>query len=100
MIAAGETMAALKLYDLEPSGNCYKIRLYCALLGLPLEVVPIDFMGGAHKKSPLIGLNPFGEIPILEDGDVCLRDSQAILVYLARMAVKAGCQPIPSQWRG
>ena len=45
-------MAALKLYDLEPSGNCYKIRLYCALLGLPLEVVPIDFMGGAHKKSP------------------------------------------------
>ena len=41
-------------------------------------------MGGAHKKSPVIDHNPFGEIPILEDGDVCLRDSQAILVYLAR----------------
>ena len=77
-------MAEMKLYDLEPSGNCYKIRLYCALLGLSLELVPIDFMGGAHKKSPLIDMNSFGEIPILEDGDVCLRDSQAILVYLAR----------------
>ncbi len=77
-------MAALKLYDLELSGNCYKIRLYCALLGLTLEIVPVDFMGGVHKKGPLIDMNPFGEIPILEDGDVCLRDSQAILVYLAR----------------
>jgi glutathione S-transferase len=41
-------------------------------------------MAGAHKKSPLIEQNPFGEIPILEDGNVVLRDSQAILVYLAR----------------
>src|SRR5262245_20126468 len=61
------TMAALKLYDLEPSGNCYKIRLFCSLLGLPLETVPVDFMAGAHKKSPVIDLNPFGELPVLED---------------------------------
>jgi len=74
----------LKLYDLEPSGNCYKVRLMCALLRVPLEVVPVDFLAGAHKQSPLIDLNPFGEIPIFVDGDVVLRDSQAILVYLAR----------------
>ena len=73
-----------KLYDLEVSGNCYKVRLLCALLGVPLEVVPVDFMAGAHKKSPLIDLNPFGEIPIFVDGDVTLRDSQAILIYVAR----------------
>lgn len=75
---------AAKLYDLEPSGNCYKVRLLCALLGVPLEIVPVDFLAGAHKKSPLIDLNPFGEIPIFEDGDVVLRDSQAILIYIAR----------------
>ena len=74
----------LKLHDLEPSGNCYKVRLFCSLLGLPLETIPIDFMGGAHKKSPFIDKNPFGQIPVLEDGDVVVRDSQAILVYLAR----------------
>lgn len=77
-------MAALKLHDLELSGNCYKVRLFCALLGLKLDVVPVDLMGGAHKKSPFIDLNAFGEIPVLEDGGLLLRDSQAILVYLAR----------------
>jgi glutathione S-transferase len=77
-------MAQLKLHDLELSGNCYKVRLFCSLLGLKLDLVPVDFLAGAHKKSPLIEKNPFGEIPILEDGDVVLRDSQAILVYLAR----------------
>jgi len=77
-------MAALKLHDLELSGNCYKVRLFCALLGLKPDIVPVDFLAGAHKRSPLIDRNPFGEIPILEDGDITLRDSQAILVYLAR----------------
>ena len=77
-------MATLRLHDLEPSGNCYKVRLFCALLNLPLDVSAVDFMDGAHRKSPLIDKNPFGEIPIFEDGDVVLRDSQAILVYLAR----------------
>ncbi len=56
-------MAALKLHDLELSGNCYKVRLFCSLLGLKLDLAPVDFMGGAHTKSPLIEQNPFGEIP-------------------------------------
>ena len=77
-------MPALKLHDLELSGNCYKVRLFCSLLGLKLDLAPVDFLGGAHMKSPLIDQNPFGEIPIFEDGGVVLRDSQAILVYLAR----------------
>jgi glutathione S-transferase len=75
---------AAKLYDLELSGNCYKVRLLAALLGVPLEIVPVDFLGGEHKQPPLIGLNPFGELPVLEDDGVILRDSQAILIYLAR----------------
>ena len=77
-------MTAPKLHDLELSGNCYKVRLFCSLLGRKLDVAAVDFLGGAHKKSPLIEKNPFGEIPVFEDGSVTLRDSQAILVYLAR----------------
>jgi len=73
----------MKLYDLELSGNCYKVRLFAALAGIALEITAVDFLGGAHKQPPLIGLNPWGEIPILVDGEVVLRDSQAILVYLA-----------------
>lgn len=77
-------MADRKLHDLELSGNCYKVRLFSALLGLDIEIVPVDFMGGAHKTPAFLEKNPFGEIPVLEDGDFILRDSQAILVYLAR----------------
>jgi glutathione S-transferase len=75
---------AAKLYDLELSGNCYKVRLLCALVGVPLDIIPVDFLAGAHKQPPLSDLNPFGEIPIFQDGDLVLRDSQAILVYVAR----------------
>lgn len=74
----------IKLYDLELSGNCYKVRLFLALVGQPYEAVAVDFLAGAHKAEPLISMNPFGEIPILVDGELVIRDSQAILVYLAR----------------
>lgn len=73
----------MKLYDLTLSGNCYKVRLFAALAGVPLDIVAVDFLAGEHKRPPLSDLNPWCEIPILVDGDVVLRDSQAILVYLA-----------------
>ena len=73
----------MKLYDLEPSGNCYKVRLFCALAKIPIDLVPVDFMAGEHKSAKFLAMNPLGELPILQDGDLTLRDSQAILVYLA-----------------
>jgi glutathione S-transferase len=73
-----------KLYDLEVSGNCFKVRLMCALLGIPLEIIPVNLLAGDQKKSPVIDLNPFGQVPVFIDGDVVLRDSQAILIYIAR----------------
>ena len=74
----------MKLYDLELSGNCYKVRLFAALAGIDLELEPVDLPGGDHKQSPFIALNPWGQVPVLADDGVVLRDSQAILVYLAR----------------
>lgn len=73
----------MKLYDLHASGNCYKVRLFASLAHIELETVAVDFLAGAHKQPPLCELNPLGQLPILEDGSVVLRDSQAILVYLA-----------------
>lgn len=83
----------MKVYVLELSGNCYKVRLLAALLDMDLEVVPVDFLGGAHKRAPYIDMNPFGELPILEDGELVLRDSQAILVYLAKKAGRTDYLP-------
>lgn len=73
----------MKLYDLDLSGNCYKVRLFAALAGIELELVPVDFLAGEHKQSPVIDMNPLGQLPVFENGDLILRDSQAILVYLA-----------------
>jgi len=71
------------LYDFELSGSCYKIRLFLNILGLKYDSVPVDFVNKEHKTEKYLQLNPFGEIPIFEDGDLRLRDAQAILVYLA-----------------
>ncbi|MEX5576069.1 glutathione S-transferase [Pseudomonas lijiangensis] len=73
----------MKLYDLDVSGNCYKVRLFAALANIELDVVAVDFLAGEHKKPPLSDMNPLGQLPVLEDGSYILRDSQAILVYLA-----------------
>ena len=74
----------IKIYDLELSGNCHKVRLMSALLGVEYELIPVDFAGGEHKSPQFLQLNPLGQIPVVVDNDIILRDSQAILVYLAR----------------
>jgi len=79
-----QEILTMKLYDLELSGNCYKVRLFLSLLDIKYELVPVDFMAKEHKSPEFLKLNPLGQIPVLEDGDLILRDSQAILVYLAK----------------
>ena len=79
-----QNISTMKLYDLELSGNCYKIRLFLSLMNVKYELVPVDFMNGQHKSPEFLQLNPLGQIPVLEDDDLVLRDSQAILVYLAK----------------
>ena len=74
----------MKLYDVQISGNCYKVRLFLSLLKLNYEIIPIDIVNREQKSPTYLKKNPLGEIPVLEDNDFVLRDSQAILVYLAR----------------
>ncbi|MFT8646515.1 glutathione S-transferase family protein [Gluconacetobacter sp.] len=73
----------MRLYDLDVSGNCYKVRLFAALSGTTLDLLPVDLAAGAHHAPAFHALNPFDEVPVLEDGSLVLRDSQAILIYLA-----------------
>ena len=73
----------MKIFSLELSGHSHRVRLMAGLLGLEPEIVPVDLLGGAHKQPEYLARNPFGQVPALEDGDVGLYDSNAILVYLA-----------------
>lgn len=74
----------IKLHNFELSGNCYKVRLMLSLLGLKYELVPVDLLSGEHRTPHYLKLNPLGQVPVLRDGEVVIRDAQAILVYLTR----------------
>lgn len=72
------------------SGHCHRVELYLALLGLPHELVHVDLLQGAQKQPEFLARNPFGQVPVIEDGDVTLSDSTAILVYLGERYDEAG----------
>ncbi|TIL78869.1 MAG: glutathione S-transferase family protein [Mesorhizobium sp.] len=77
----------MKLFDYVLSPSCYKVRLMAALTGVTLDIRPVDFHPGVEHRGPeLMALNPAGSIPILEDGDLVLTESSAMLVYLAAKA--------------
>ncbi|ROZ79600.1 glutathione S-transferase family protein [Ramlibacter sp. WS9] len=72
----------IRLHRMALSGHCHRIELFLSLLGLPYELVEIDLAAGAHKSPEFLRMNPFGQVPVIQDGDVTLADSNAILVYL------------------
>ncbi|MCT0207196.1 glutathione S-transferase family protein [Synechococcus sp. CS-1332] len=73
----------IKLHGHELSGNSYKVRLLLELLGVPFTWVRVDLMAGEHKSPAFLALNPFGQVPVLEEDGTTLGDAQAILFYLA-----------------
>ena len=77
-------MSALVLHEYPASGNCYKIRLVAALLGLPLDLRSYDILKGETRTPEFLrDVNPNGRIPVLQDGDRLLPESNAACFYLA-----------------
>jgi glutathione S-transferase len=74
----------MKLYDLETSGNCYKIRLFLSILGIEYTKVSVNVKSGENRTSEFLEMNPNGLIPVLVDGSTTIYDSAAILTYLAK----------------
>jgi glutathione S-transferase len=72
------------LYNSAVSGNCYKVRLLCAHLGLPLELHELDVVDRSNRPDVIGDLNPALRVPtlILDDGRA-LPESNAIIDYLA-----------------
>lgn len=74
----------MKLYHTPLSGHAHRAVLFAALLGIEVELIDIDIPGGANRTAEFLALNPFGQVPVLEDGATVVADSNAILVYLAK----------------
>jgi glutathione S-transferase len=74
----------MRLYDMELSGNCYKVRLFLSLIGQTAQLQSVNILGGEHRGDAYLQINPRGLLPALEDEGAIVVDSQAILTYLAR----------------
>jgi glutathione S-transferase len=77
-------MSGLILHEFPQSGNCYKIRLTAAHLGIELERRSYDIMKGETRTPEYLrDVSPTGRIPVLQDGSRSLTESNAICFYLA-----------------
>jgi glutathione S-transferase len=73
--------APIRLYTNPLSGHGHRVQLLLSMLELPHVVINVplpEFKSAEHLRR-----NPFGQIPVIEDGDLTLFESNAILVYLA-----------------
>jgi glutathione S-transferase len=71
-------------------GNTRDLRVLWALeeIGLPYEIVGLDHPNHDLDSPSYRALNPFGQIPALDDDGVVVTESGAILLYLARKSGK------------
>jgi glutathione S-transferase len=77
-------MSALILHEDPVSGNCYKIRLTAAHVGLPVERRTYDIRRGETRSAAFLSqVNAAGRIPVLQIGDDYLPESGAACAYLA-----------------
>ncbi|MBO9479402.1 glutathione S-transferase [Shimia sp. R11_0] len=74
----------VRIHHFPKSGHAHRALVFAKLAGVPHETVYVDLAAGAHKTPEFLKLNPNGQVPVLEDGDIVIADSNAILVYLAR----------------
>jgi glutathione S-transferase len=74
----------LVLHEYAASGNCYKVRLTAALLGLPIERREYDIMKGETRTPEFLAkVNANGRIPVLRIGERLIPESNAACFYLA-----------------
>jgi glutathione S-transferase len=83
----------MKLYHFALSGHAHRAVLFASLIDIPHQLIEVDLAAGAHKQPEFLALNPFGQVPVLDDDGVVIADSNAILVYLAKKAGRTDWLP-------
>lgn len=76
------TKTEIVLHGVSLSGHTHRVALMLNALGLSYRFE--DAPGPVRASPAFLALNPLGQIPVLQDGELILADSNAILVYLAR----------------
>ncbi|WJZ90315.1 hypothetical protein VitviT2T_009467 [Vitis vinifera] len=87
-------MAVLKVHGSPFSTATMRVVSALYEKGLQFEFVSIDMKVGQHKSEAFLALNPFGQVPAFEDGDLKLFESRAITQYIAHEYASNGTQLI------
>ncbi|RMF98712.1 MAG: glutathione S-transferase family protein [Gammaproteobacteria bacterium] len=74
----------MKLHSFFITPNNRKVEAFIKHYDLPVEIHQVSFKDQEHKSPAFLKMNPMGKVPVLEDGDFYLPESNAILTYLAR----------------
>ncbi|KAI4964519.1 hypothetical protein ZWY2020_019106 [Hordeum vulgare] len=77
-------MAPMKVYGWAVSPWMARVLVCLEEAGAEYEIVPMSRSGGDHRQPDHLTRNPFGEIPVLEDGNLTLYQSRAIARYILR----------------
>lgn len=77
------TAPQLTLYGFPLSGHSHRAELLLSLLDLPYQFHTVDLANDEQTSPAFLALNPFGTVPVLQDGEAVIADSAAIIVYLA-----------------
>lgn len=72
----------MKLYDYYRSSASYRVRIAVFFKQIDCELIHINLLSNSHLDADFIDKNPQHLLPLLEDGDVSLNQSLAILEYL------------------
>jgi glutathione S-transferase len=83
----------MKLYQFPLSPNCQKVVALAHEVGVPLETAHVDLFRGGSRTPEMRAMNPNGKVPILEDGDFILWESNAMLGYIAAKADRHDLAP-------
>ena len=83
----------MKLYQFPFSPNCQKVVALAHEVGLPLELATVELFKGEARTPAMLAKNPNGKLPILEDDDFVLWESNAMLAYIAAKAGRADLAP-------
>jgi len=83
----------MKLYQFPLSPNCQKVIALAHEVGVPLEAINVDLFKGEQRTAELLAKNPNGRVPVLEDGDFVLWESNAMLGYIAAKADRTDLAP-------
>ena len=73
----------IKFYSMNLSGNAHRVELLLRALKLPYELIEVNLHGREQKTPEFLAMNPFGQVPVINDKGTVVWDSLAVMTYLA-----------------